>query len=152
MADIDIRLERDQFGDYDIPIENGDLAGEDGFDTAILVSSFTDARAPEDIVKKPENRRGWMPNLESPVENRELGGLLWLIDQRRLTQDTLNTTIDYARKALNWFVIDGLAKAVNISGVIVPRQGITLSIIITTLDGRTDTHYVQIWEVTGNAA
>jgi phage gp46-like protein len=149
---IDFKLQRDEFGRYDLVVgDNGDFEQEDGFDTAILVSLLTDARAPADIVKQPENRRGWMGNIESPVENRELGGLLWLIDQRRLTQETLNDARDYATKALNWFVTDGLAKAVEVTGEIVPRSGIALTIIITTLDGRTQSHYVPLWEVTGNA-
>jgi phage gp46-like protein len=146
---IDIDITQDAAGGFDFDIENGDIKSVEGFDTAIKVSLFTDARAPEAKVTKPENRRGWMPNLASPVENREMGGLLWLTEQRRLTQDSLNEAVDYARKSLLWFVQDGLAKDVTVTGEIVPRQGISLTIVITTLDGRTDTHYVPLWEVTG---
>lgn len=138
-------------GIFDILIENGDLAGVDGFDTAIWISLFTDARAPDTIVVTPENRRGWLGNVESPVEGRDLGGLLWVAEQRRLNQDTVNEVVDYARKSLEWFVEDGIATSIEISGGIVPLSGILLTIIINVPQGDTVTHYVKLWEVTGNA-
>lgn len=146
---IDIKLTQDESGAYDLTIADGDFEGVDGFDTAINVSLFSDARAPQDRVSVPEKRRGWMGDLNSPVVGRLLGSLLWLLKQRRLTQDTLNDAVSFANDALNWFVQDGIAQNVTVTGAIVPRQGIALTIVITTLDGRTDTHYVPLWEVTG---
>ena len=147
MQDIKVTLEN---GRFDISFENGDLAQEDGFDTAIYVSWFTDARAPEDLVAIPENRRGWIGNAASPVEGRDLGGLLWLVDQRRLTSKTKNVTVDYARKALNWFVEDGLLNRIDASAVIVAPLGIRLGAILTALNGKTETRYFNLWELTGN--
>ncbi len=146
----DLKLVQGSDGVFDLVIEGGSLAKEDGFDTAIWVSLLTDARAPADKVILPENRRGWMGDLVSPVEGRNLGSLLWLTEQRRLTQNTLNETIDYARKGLIWFIEDGLANNVVVTGEIVPRSGIRLTIIITALNGETETHYINLWEVTGN--
>jgi phage gp46-like protein len=147
----DIRLLQESDGTWDIVIEDGSIAAEEGFDTAIDVSLFTDARASDDKVEKPEHRRGWMGDIESPVPDRQFGSLLWLLNQRRLTQNTINEAITYARDALNWFVVDGIAKRVEVTGVIVPRSGITLTIIITAPDGQTETHYRDLWEVTGVA-
>lgn len=145
----DFRLLQGTDGRFDIVIENGDIANEDGFETAIYMSLFTDARAPESKVIKPENRRGWMGNIVSPVEGRELGGLLWLAEQRRLTQDVLNEIVGYARQSLSWFVEDGIAQNIEVSGKIVPRSGIALIIDITATDGKTETYYVPLWEATG---
>lgn len=136
---------------FDIAIENGDFKNEGGFDTAIWVSLFTDARASESQVLLPENRRGWLGNLVSDVEERQLGGFQWLSEQRRLTQDSLNESVDRARKSLNWFVEDNIAQRIEVTGEIVPRSGIALSIIITAKDGSTSSHYVPLWEATGNA-
>ena len=71
-------------GSFDLVIENGDFKNEEGFDTAIWVSLFTDARASESQVLIPENRRGWLGNLVSDVEERQLGSFLWLVEQRKL--------------------------------------------------------------------
>ena len=147
----DIRIERLTGGVFDWVIEDGDIANEDGFDTVLFVSLFTDARAPETIVLKPENRRGWMGDIESPIEGRQLGGLLWLASPRRLNQKTLNEVLDYARKSLSWITEDGLAKRIEVSGNIVPKYGITLSIIISVAQGETVSRFIKLWEVTGNA-
>ena len=64
-------------------------------------------------------------------------------------QNTLNDAVSFTRDALNWFVVDGIAKDVAVTGAIVPKLGIALTITITTFDGRTETHYVPLWEVTG---
>ena len=146
---IDVKLTQDEFGAFDLTIADGDFVGVEGFDTALNLSLLTDARAPEDKVGKPENRRGWMGDLNSPVTGRLIGSLIWLLNQRRLTQDTLNDAVSFTRDALNWFVVDGIARAVDVSGIIIPKIGIAVTIVITTLDGRTETHYVPLWEVTG---
>jgi phage gp46-like protein len=143
---IDIKLIQATNGRYDFSIADGDLEGVEGFDTALQVSLFTDTRAPEDKVPRPEDRRGWVGNTLTEIE---LGSLLWLVEQRRLTQGTLNEIIDYARKSLQWFIDDGIVKNVEVSGAIIPQSGIQLIIIITAPDGRTNTHYVPLWEVTG---
>lgn len=147
----DIKLSQLSNGTFDISVTDGDLTPETGFETAMWVSLFTDARAQPENVVLSENRRGWMGNVVSPVSGRDLGGLLWLTDQRRLTQNTLNETIDYARKSLSWFVEDGLAINVDVSGEIVPQSGITLTIVFTAPDGSTETHYVPLWKETINA-
>lgn len=145
----DIKLEQSIPGIFDVVIENGDLACTQGFETAIWVSLFTDARASASQVLNPKYRRGWPGNMVSPVENRQLGGLLWLVDQRRLNQATLNEAIDYANDSLSWFVEDGLVKKVEVDGSIVPPFGIQLEITITSYIGEIETHYVKLWEVTG---
>lgn len=149
---MDIKAFKTDQQEYTVRIQDGDFIPDDGFDTVIHMSLLTDARATEDQVAVPENRRGWPGNLVSPVEDRQLGGWLWLVDQSRLTADTLNRSINYAQLSLNHLVEDGLAKSVVVSGEIVPRSGIQLTIVITSVSGVTSTHYVKLWENTGNAA
>ena len=139
-------------GSYTISITNGDLTEEDGFDTAINISLLTDARATEEQVNQPEFRRGWLPDIVSPVEGRKLGSWLWTVDQSKLIPDTLNKDINFSQLALNWFVEDNIAKSIIVTGEIIPRTGIQITIVIVALDGTTTTHYRNLWEMTGNAA
>lgn len=139
-------------GSFDMVIEDGDFKNEPGMDTALWVSLFSDARADVAQVFVPENRRGWMGNIVSEIPERQIGGYLWLTEQRRLNQDTLNETIDYIRKSLNWIVDDGIAVKIDVYGDIIPRQGIEARVIITSLDGVTSDHYIQLWKVTGDAS
>lgn len=138
-------------GAFDIAIENGDFANEPGFDTAIWISLFSDARADESQVIKPENRRGWLGNTLSNVPGRQLGSYLWLAEQRRLTQDTVNEIEDYARKSLWWMIEDGILRNIEVTGEIIPRTGIKLGIKLTAHDGDISNHFIKLWELTGNA-
>lgn len=144
----DIQLIQDEQGRFDIAIEDGDIKSVDGLETALYVSLFTDARATEKQVFVPEYRRGWIGNLASLVDGRQLGSLLWLIDQRRLTQTTLNEVVDYARKSVQWLVEDGLCIRTAVSGSIVPGQGIRLNVEITSQEGVTESRYVDLWRKT----
>jgi len=144
----DVKLVQDDFGVFDISVADGQIEIEDGFETAIWISLFTDARAPESLVPLPQWRRGWPGNIVSPVEGRDLGGLLWLIDQRRLTQRTLNEAIDYSRKSLLWFLEDGLVRDILVNGQIIAGNGIQISVTLQTKQGKTETYYIKTWEVT----
>lgn len=150
MGKREIKLEMSN-GAFDVVIENGDFANEDGLDTNIWVSLFSDARADISQVAAPENRRGWLGNLVSEVTGRQLGGYLWLAEQRRLNQNTLNEILDYIRKSLEWIITDGIALKIDVTGAIVPRTGIVANAKITTADGVTSDHYIELWRVTGNA-
>lgn len=145
----DLKLTLDSSGQFDLTIENGNLAKVSGFDTAITVSLFTDARANEAQVYLPENRRGWVGNTVNDVQGRQLGGLLWLIEQRRLIQDTLNKNTDFSKKSLDWFIEDGMVDGITVTGEIIPQKGIQLKIVFQIDKGETETHFVRLWEVTG---
>ena len=147
---LDIALIQTSKG-YDIDIENGDLKAVNNFETAIYVSLFSDARADNTEVFLPQARRGWVCDVASPIENLKYGSKLWLLSQARLTQDTLNKAVSYARLALQWIVDQGQAEFVSVTGTIVPTQGIQLNIVITTKLGVTESHYIKLWENTINA-
>ena len=148
---IDMKFTQGDDGVFDIEIENGVIKREDGFDTALNLSMLTYGRAPASRVVKPENRRGWLGNTVSPVIGRNIGSLMWLLNQRRLRQATLNEAISFSREALNWIVEDGLAQKIEVTGTIIPQTGIQLAITITALNGETETYYINLWELTGNA-
>ena len=149
---IDIKATLDSTGSFSISFAGGDFTKEDGFDTAINMSLFTDKRASEDRISDPGERRGWLGNTVSPVEDRQLGSYLWLLDQRKLTPDTRNDAISYSIDALNWLVEDGFAKSVIATAEIIPRLGIELKITITPNTGDELVYYRRLWELTGNAS
>jgi len=146
----DIKVAQQENGFFDFEISDGDFSGVDDFTSAIYASLFSDARASETDVAEPYLRRGWIGDTASPVDGRNLGGLLWLVEQRRLTQSTLNETVDYARQSLNWFLEDGIATNVEVSGEI-SSLGIALSISITSQSGITQNEYVPLWRNTIDA-
>lgn len=145
----DLKFIKDEITNlFDIGIENGDLQSVSNFDTAINGSLLIDARSSEKILT-PEKRNGWFGNLASPVEERQFGSLIWLLSQARLTQTSVNEAVDYARSALNWMIRDNICKNVIVSGEIIPRYGIRLTIEIVTFSGQVETQYFNLWENTG---
>jgi len=145
----DVKFTQDKYGRFDFDIVDGDLGGEDGYDTAIWISLFTDARADSSQVPIPEYRRGWLGNTVSIVPDRQLGGYLWLVDQRRLVQKTLNESKDYTKKALQPMVDDGICTEITVNGTIVPKTGIELNVNIISTIGVISTKNIKLWELTG---
>ena len=146
---IDVKFNIDSYGKFDFDIVDGDLEGVEGYDTSIWLSLFTDARANESQVSIPEYRRGWLGNIVSSIPDRQLGGYLWLIDQRRLIQKTLNEAIDYTKKSLQWFIDDNICTEVVVTGIIVPKLGIELDVNIISNQGTIITKNIKLWKLTG---
>ena len=130
----DVLIRPDQFGEYDLEFEDADFSSAEGFETAIAVSLFTDARAPASSVPDPLKRRGWIGNVLEPDLTFELGGLLWLFEQSRLTPEILNRVRLAARGSLQWLIDDGAAREVEVTAVQPDLRGIRVSIRITGLD------------------
>lgn len=145
---IDLELTQDENGLFDISVENNQLKSTDNFKTAIYVSLFTDARADSSQVFDPSRRRGWIGNIATPIEGKDLGSLIWLTEQERLTTGILNKVIDFANKALDWMIVQNIAKSIEVTGEIIPQKGIRLNIIITSVSGVTESSYVDLWRNT----
>jgi phage gp46-like protein len=145
MQDILIRANRD--GLYDFVIEGNEFASAGGFETAIPVSLFTDARAPAALVAEPQNRRGWIGNLMTAATMRQLGSILWVLDQTRITQETLNVARLAAQDAFQWMVDDGVALGVLVNLTRQSQTGIIITIQITDTSNVVS-RYQTLWRAT----
>lgn len=145
---IDLALTQDGRGNFDIGINplTGDFLLTDGFDTALVMSLFCERRADASEVPTAELRHGWWGNTVGP-EGFEIGSKLWLLDQARKTQATLNKAIDYARDSLQWLVTDGHLVSVDVSAEFTVR-GITLNIKLNRSNSATETRSYELWENT----
>lgn len=147
---VDLKLELLGDGTYDLIIgDAGDLAATFGMDTTVLTSVLSDARATESEVGLASYRGGWLGNLVPVQLETQLGSLLWTLEQRRRSTDNLNLAVDAVQKSLNWLVANGLAKTVEVSGVLI-REGAILTVVITSLSGEVDNIYVPLWKATVN--
>ncbi len=147
---IDLALAKDPItGLLDLSIVNGDFTLVDSFDTSLTVSLFADARADASEVPSAELRRGWWGNQFDDDLEFDLGSKLWLLDQARRTQATLNSAIGFAQNSLQWLVDDGHAKRVEVTGVFT-SQGIRLTVTIFRDQNRVETRNFDLWENTGS--
>ena len=75
--DIKIKYDNDLM-EGDIDFLNGDLIREDGLETAVLISIFTNKRALDsDNLINPGEKRGWWGDLVSDIEGDKIGSKFW---------------------------------------------------------------------------
>ena len=149
MIGIDAVLAPLEGGAWDMQIgPDGDVLTRDSFDTYILVALFTDARASESEVARPERRRGWVGNEYTP--GFEMGGKLWLwTEQRRLTRSTINGIQSAAIDALQSMVEEDLAVAVRNARAVVEDDGLSLEVDILRPGSQVEKRHYDLWQNTG---
>lgn len=110
---MDIRLSWNEEGTADMALEGGDLATDLGVTTGVIVSLFSDARAPEEVILAPgADRRGWWGELAD-----QFGSLLWVLQRSKRVEETLELARETVARALAWMTRDGVAETIEV----VPR-------------------------------
>lgn len=131
-------------------VTTGDLVDGDDFETAVIISLFTDRVARADDAYEDNDRRGWWGD---STEQIQLGSRLWLIRREKLTTSVAIRSEDYARESLKWLVDDGVVQAIEPAAQIVYPSRLNL-FIRYQLPQRTDWITLQfywIWESQINA-
>lgn len=149
MLIIDVKFNQDLNGDYDIGLTaDGDIQTVDGFDTAILMSIYCERRALASQVPASASRRGWIGNENNDEEGFEIGSLVWLYEQARLTSDTANGIKSEADAGLEWMLQDNLLNAI-FSNVIFSRDNVSLQVDFIVATGPAETRIFELWKNTG---
>ena len=143
----DIRLSFDPFAGGQISMAGNDLGTEDGLQTAVLISLFTDARLPDDRAPNDGSgdRRGWWP--EELDAAPKYGSLLWTLDRSKHSEETRRRAEEYAKEALQWLVDEKIAAAVSVVAEFVRRGVLGISIDIQRPGGgQVNYRYDYIWQ------
>lgn len=120
----------------DLKVEMGDLAADNGLETAVLISLFTDRFVPlEELPEGETDRRGWWGDHLSEIEGDRIGSKLWTLDRGKLNLETRNRLKDYAAEALAWMIDEGVASDVVTQATLIRGQRIDLEIEIYRPDG-----------------
>ncbi len=144
----DVLLEQIDPGIFDLVIAYSVLDTVLGFETAIIVSLLSDARASAATVTIPSRRGGWVGNIETADTGRQYGSRLWTFNQARLTDGILNDISVAAQESLAWMIQDGVAKSVSAVAVQSDTREATINIAIVTPAG-TEERYSLKWRQTG---
>lgn len=147
MSNIDLKLTKTSAGYYDISFTDGDFTLTDSFETAILMSLLCEVRADASEVPAPEHRRGWWGNEVATVPNYQIGSKLWLLEQARNNQNTLNLAVNYVKNSLQWLEDDGYIKKIEVNGL-QSISDITVEIKLIRSQDRVDTLYFNLWDNT----
>lgn len=136
----------------DVAVEANDLARDEGLETAVLLSLFTDRRA-EDSDVLPDgssDRRGWWGDGFPVVEGDRFGSRLWLLARAKSSAATLARAQEYALEALQWLVDDLVAARIEVTPEI-PRPGM-LGLAVTIYRPNVDPakfRFTRIWAAQG---
>lgn len=133
---------------FDIGISGNDLQGDEGLQTAVVISLFTDARADESVDQSTvgdDDPRGWWGDLGDP-DGVNYGSLLWTLRREKITNRTLALAEEYCRDALQWMIDDEIAERI---GIQVERAGIyqiNIGIDIFKPGQRDPLRYNYLWD------
>lgn len=119
----------------------GDLLLDQGLYTAVMISLFSDARAPDEAILPTldSDRRGWWPDSDTA----SLGSLLWLLAREKTLPETAARAREYCETALAWLVGEEIAEAVTVEALLVRPFGLQLTIIVKRGTAR---RYTHLWE------
>lgn len=125
----------------DFTLVGPSLDQDDGLQTAVMISLFTDRRAlPGDplpvsaqLTGTPD-RRGWWGDSFAEIPGDRIGSRLWLLSREKQLAAVLERAREYAFEALQWLIDDGVARAVNVTAEIVSNGVLGLAIEIVRAD------------------
>lgn len=134
----DIALEFTDYGGGDLQLIGRDIARDDGLESAVLISLFTDRRASLDQLRPGDDvndLRGWWGDYSPAVEGDQTGSHLWLLSREKQTRETLARGRQYAEQALEWMVDDKVARQVTVTTEYVSSGVMVISVDIYRPDG-----------------
>ena len=108
---------------------------DNGLETAVYLSLFTDARSLDD--DDPPAKRGYWGDA---LTERPLGSRLWLLSRAKVTSETLSLIETYSRESLEWLLLDNIAIEINVSAAVNPIDNdmILINIGIVKPNGTTE--------------
>lgn len=142
-------LWQDDVGAADLVLDGQDLARDEGLETAILLSLFTDRRAETgDALPVPDgDRRGWYGDALPVVPGDLQGSRLWLLARSVQGPGLIEQAETYVREALAWMLEDLVAERVDVE-VTLPRRGELQILVRLYRPGRdvVDFRYSYAWD------
>lgn len=144
----DIALVQDSyFANFDIFTDGAGFWTDDGLQTAVTISLFTDKRLP-DGVEHPDgmsDRRGYWGDI-AEQDGYEWGSLLWTLYRSKITNQIITNCREYAVDALKWMIDDGIAESVVVNAERGGTYQINIEVVITKRDTRETLRYSYLWD------
>lgn len=102
-------------GTIDLKKDSLGLLADEGMETAITISLFSDKRAgSEELPPGVNEKRGWWGDTVSEVDQDKIGSKLWLLEREKILPATANRAEEYVRDALEWLIEDGVALSIDV--------------------------------------
>lgn len=124
---------------------DGDLASDEGLETAVILSLFLDRRAlsSDSLPDASGDRRGWWADALAE-DNDQIGSRLWLLDRANLSQQTLVDAKAYVEEALAWLVSDRVARRVLVTVTKLSQNRMGIDVEVHRADG---SRWQRLWQM-----
>lgn len=112
----DYAMTMGEFGG-DIVIDGADAVRDDGLETSVIISLFSDARADPELIPvelPKDDLRGYWGDFNNEPGDRT-GSLLWLLKREKQIPTTLTRARQYCRDALKWMIDDKVSSRIEVA-------------------------------------
>lgn len=124
---------------------DGSLRDDDGLETVVVISLFTDARATvEDGLEPGDDPRGYWADAYDEEQGLNIGSKLWLLERETITAESLKLAETYASDSLAWMIADGVASKIECVATRIGEDSGELKVSITKPG--TGSPYQLTWE------
>ena len=145
MSDIALKLINNCF-DIEVDESISDLTADNGLETALAISLFTDKRVEDDdLPQGHKSKRGWWGDMYPVVDQDKIGSRMWTLYPGKTTTETLRRSEDFAKEATNWLIEDGIASAVNVLSEYNTNKHLISNVDVVKPDGITS-RYEVLWD------
>lgn len=127
--------------------DDGDLRAVDDFSTSVDLSILTDKRANSSEVPQPIARRGWIGDLTPKTEGRKVGSKVWLFEQSRRDDDTVNGVRDAVQESLQWLIDEGQVERIEVAATPSGVSGVLVTVIFF-IGNNVVKRYFNLWNRT----
>lgn len=126
MSDIALVWDNDA-GTADVTVVANDLRRDDGLETALYLSLFTDRRAEDG---EETDRRGWWGDGVPVVPDDRWGSRLWQLARAKSEPATARRAEEYVREALTWLTEDRVTDRVEVTAELAAPGALVLSVTV----------------------
>ena len=117
----------------DLVLFGYDLERDDGLETAVIISLFTDRRASAEQIPPEypqDDLRGYWGDIGNASATDQTGSLLWLLAREKELPQTLSRAEQYCRDALSWMIDDLVSTQIDVVATYAARGWMLLVIDI----------------------
>jgi phage gp46-like protein len=121
-------------GDWAVAPNGGDLAVDPGgLRSAVLLSLFTDKKAPPGYVPPPGSLADWRGYWGDTYSQFQIGSWLWTLDRSKITDNLtlLNEVEDICSDALQWLITAGVVATVTVTAIFQQPDVIGIQTVLT---------------------
>jgi phage gp46-like protein len=135
-------------GGLDISFNNGDVEYDRDICTAVILSLFTDARAPDTFIPPDgsQDRRG---SWQDYYDTSPTGSLLWTLRRAIITDSTtlLNLAKTYALSSLQWLKTTGVVNTIDVSTSWLNKEALAIAVTVTEPNSTQVNLYTWAWSL-----